>query len=91
MKTYLFVFPSFVRGKHYIEENILPFNKFKKVREDLYEIEDFRLYVLSTNHPENLRGFKAEMVYMHEDCSKEVYEIMLSNVQGTHGRIKVVI
>jgi hypothetical protein len=90
---FLVVFPYIERGVIYIEENILPLMPYlKKTSPTIFESDTCEIKVCSLSLENNMRGMRADLVFLSDECSLKTYnDIILPMVNRDHKRVKVVL
>lgn len=80
------------RAEWYFEDNIKPFIKdIKKTSYNRYESENFKIILASLKNPDNLRGLRADKVFLDSDCRFRDYEkFIMPIVKYKHDAINVV-
>jgi hypothetical protein len=88
----LVIFESYQRANWFIEDKILPLMPYLKKRENnVYESDTFIIRALSLSHEHNIRGRRADLIYLSDTCRLRQYNTILGLVNGNHDKIQVVV
>ena len=88
----LVIFETHTRAQWFIEDKIIPLMPYlNKVDNNKYESDTFIVRPLSLKNEANLRGRKANLIYLTDECKLKEYNVILGLVEGNHDKIRVVI
>lgn len=82
MKTIIFIFNTVEQSKYYFSNKILPciVDKIEIKKPDVYETKNIRFLFKSYRNPDNIRGLRADTVYLCTNVKCSVYNSIIKQI-----------